>query len=195
MAVYENRLVYLGVFGFVFVSKRQCVVESGAGEGGTEKRGGVFDHYFGLDVWYCADWTHDASAIEQLDGVAKFFAGSEPKTEKYIECFQKKASVLVTQSEALVNTLPMEFNQPAVRARLKVINTKLKSLDLFIHLNQTPAAKVVKLIGEINTEIEYLQLQFEEIVQRSLIPREPGEPDFVKMKDTTRAIPNTPIIP
>jgi hypothetical protein len=68
-------------------------------------------------------------------------------------------------------------------------------LDLFIHLNQTPAAKVVKLIGEINTEIEYLQLQFEEIVQRSLIPREPGEPDFVKMKDTARAIPNTPIIP
>ena len=50
MAVYENRLVYRGVFGFVFVSKRQCVVESGAGEGSTEKRGGVYDHYLGLDV-------------------------------------------------------------------------------------------------------------------------------------------------
>lgn len=148
-------------------------------------------------------WSFNIAPIEpttqaRLNGWMEwrnFLREVNQKPKSTLNAFQKKASVLVTQSEALVNTLPMEFNQPAVRARLKVINTKLKSLDLFIHLNQTPAAKVVKLIGEINTEIEYLQLQFEEIVQRSLIPREPGEPDFVKMKDTTRAIPNTPIIP
>jgi hypothetical protein len=60
-------------------------------------------------------------------------------------------------------------------------------------LNQIPDVKVVKLIGDINLEIEYLQLQLEEIVKRSQIPKEEGEPDFVKMRDTTRAIPNTPI--
>ena len=64
---------------------------------------------------------------------------------------------------------------------------------MFIHLNQIPDDKIVKLVDEINVEIDYLQLQMEEIVQRSLIPREEGEPDFQKMKDTTRAIPNMPI--
>jgi hypothetical protein len=68
-------------------------------------------------------------------------------------------------------------------------------MDLFIHLNQIPDNKVVKLVGEINMEIEYLQLQLEEIVTRSQIPREEGEPDLIKMKDTARAIPSAPEVP
>jgi hypothetical protein len=63
-------------------------------------------------------------------------------------------------------------------------------MDLFIHLNQIPSGKVVKLISEINTEIDYFQLQLEEIVKRSQIPMEEGEEDIIRMKDTTRAIPN-----
>jgi len=63
-------------------------------------------------------------------------------------------------------------------------------MDLFIHLNQIPSSKVVKLISEINTEIDYFQLQLEEIVKRSQIPMEEGEEDIIRMKDTTRAIPN-----
>lgn len=115
------------------------------------------------------------------------------KPKSTLSAFQKKAGVLVAKSNELILGVPYEFNKPQVRARIMVINTKLKSLDLYIHLNQIPDDKVVKLVGEINTEIEYLQLQLEEIVQRSLIPREEGEPDFKLMQDTTRAIPNTPI--
>ena len=51
--------------------------------------------------------------------------------------------------------------------------------------------KVVKNIGEINQEILSLQLQLEEIVRRSQIPKEAGEPDRIRIQDTTRAIPNT----
>ncbi|MEN9335378.1 MAG: hypothetical protein RLZZ500_365 [Bacteroidota bacterium] len=115
------------------------------------------------------------------------------KPKSTLSAFQKKATLLVAKSNELLLGVPQEFNKPQVRARIMVINTKLKSMDLFIHLNQIPDDKVVKLVSEVNTEIEYLQLQLEEIVQRSLIPREEGEPDFEKMKDTTRAIPNTPI--
>lgn len=115
------------------------------------------------------------------------------KPKSTLSAFQKKASILVAKSNELLLGVPQEFNKPQVRARIMVINTKLKSMDLYIHLNQIPDDKVVQLVGEVNTEIEYLQLQLEEIVQRSLIPREEGEPDFQKMKDTTRAIPNTPI--
>jgi hypothetical protein len=117
------------------------------------------------------------------------------KPKSTLSAFQKKATVLVAKSNELLLGIPDAFNKPQVRARIMVINTKLKSLDLYIHLNQIPASKVVKLVDEITIEIDYLQLQMEEIVERSLIPREEGEPDFEMMKDTTRAIPNTIINP
>jgi hypothetical protein len=45
-------------------------------------------------------------------------------------------------------------------------------------------------VNELNTEIDYFQLQMEEIVKRSEIPMEEGEQDLIMMKDTSRAIPN-----
>ena len=122
-----------------------------------------------------------------------FLTEINQKPKSTIGAFQKKAATLSKKVVDLNNNIPVEFNKPQVKARIAVITTKVKSMDLFIHLNQIPDGKVVKLVGDINMEIEYLQLQLEEIVKRSLIPNEEGEPDFVKMRDTTRAIPNTPI--
>jgi hypothetical protein len=122
-----------------------------------------------------------------------FLTEINQKPKSTLGAFQKKATTLSKKVVDLNNNIPEEFNKPQVKARIAVITTKVKSMDLFIHLNQIPAVKVVKLIGDINMEIEYLQLQLEEIVKRSQIPKEEGEPDFVKMRDTTRAIPNTPI--
>lgn len=122
-----------------------------------------------------------------------FLTEINQKPKSTIGAFQKKAASLAVKVADLNNNIPTEFNKPQVKARIAVITTKIRSLDLFIHLNQIPDTKVVKLIGEINLEVEYLQLQMEEIVKRSLIPREEGEPDFVKMRDTTRAIPNIPM--
>lgn len=107
-----------------------------------------------------------------------------------IGAFQKKAVVLSKKVAELNVNIPPEFNKPQIKARIAVLSTKIKSMDLFIHLNQIPSSKVVKLIGEINTEIDFFQLQLEEIVKRSQIPMEEGESDLIKMKDTTRAIPN-----
>lgn len=112
------------------------------------------------------------------------------KTKKYHRCFSKKASILSHRVDELSATIPTEFNKANVRSRITVLTTKVKMLDLYIHLNQIPLEKVVEFVGEINKEIISFLDQLEEIVIRSEIPREIDEPDFIKMKDTSRAIPN-----
>ncbi len=107
-----------------------------------------------------------------------------------IGAFQKKAVVLSKKVAELNVNIPPEFDKPQIKARIAVLITKVKSMSLFLNLNQVPSGKVVKLIGEINTEIDFFQLQMEEIVKRSKIPMEEGESDLIKMRDTTRAIPN-----
>lgn len=115
------------------------------------------------------------------------------KPKSSISAFQKKAKVLSKKASELNNNIPIEFNKPQVKTRIAVVTTKVRSLDLYINLSAIPDKKVIQLVSEINNEIEYLQLQLEEIVIRSQIPKEEGEPDLIRMKDTTRAIPNLPI--
>ncbi len=122
-----------------------------------------------------------------------FLAEINQKPKSSIGAFQKKAATLSKKVVELNNNIPSEFNKPQVKARIGVITTKIKAMALFINLNQIPDKKVVKLVGEINMEIEYMQLQIEEIVRRSQIPREDGEPNIISIKDTTRAIPNIQI--
>ena len=119
-----------------------------------------------------------------------FLTEINQKPKSSIGAFQKKASVLSKKAMDLELNIPEEFNKPQMKTRITVLITKIKTMDLYIHLRQIPDQKVVKLIGEINTEIDFLQLQMEEIVKRSQIPVEEGEQDLIMMKDTTRAIPN-----
>ena len=107
-----------------------------------------------------------------------------------IGAFQKKAAILSKKVTDLNANIPPEFNKPQIKARIAVLNTKIKLMDLYIHFNQIPNGKVVKLIGEITTEIDYFQLQMEDIVKRGKIPVEEGEEDIIRMKDASRAIPN-----
>ncbi len=113
------------------------------------------------------------------------------KPKSTIGAFQKKASTLSKKVTDLYNNIPARYNSPQIKSRISVLTTKIKSLDLFIHLNQIPDKKVITILSDINTEINSLQMQMQEIIQKSLIPREQGEPDFIKMKDTTRAVPNS----
>ena len=124
-----------------------------------------------------AEWRNFVTEINQ-----------KPKTS--IGAFQKKAAALSKKVVELNNNIPEEFNKPQIKSRITAVTTKIKALDLFIHLREIPDAKVIQIIGDTNIEIIALQRQMEEIVRRSLIPKEVGEPDYVKMKDTSRAIPN-----
>lgn len=143
-------------------------------------------------------WIFDVSSVEPTTQSKinswmewrNFLTEINQKPQSTIGAFQRKSATLCKKVDALNFTIPAEFNKPQIKARIAVLTTKIKSMDLFLHLNQIPSNKVVKLIGEINTEIDFFQLQLEEIVKRSQIPIEDGEQDIIRMKDTTRAIPD-----
>ena len=113
------------------------------------------------------------------------------KPRKTIGAFQKKSTAISKKAMALGNNIPAEFNQPAIKSRIAILITKIKMLDLFIHLNKIPDDKVVFLIQEVNKELISLERQMDKIVERAKVPKEEGEEDFLKMLDTARAIPNT----
>lgn len=119
-----------------------------------------------------------------------FLTELNQKPSSSIGAFQKKAAQLSKKAIELNNNIPAEFNKPQIKSRITAVVTKIKLLDLYLHLNQIPDEKIVKIIADANIEISALQLQMDELVLRSQIPREQGEPDYIKMKDTARAIPN-----
>ena len=143
-------------------------------------------------------WVFDISPIEATTQSKinnwvewrNFLTEINQKPKSTIGAFQKKAAVLSKKAMDLQMNIPFEFDNQQIKSRISVIITKVKSLDLYIHLRQIPEQKVIKLVNELNTEIDFFQLQMEEIVKRSQIPMEEGEQDLIKMKDTTRAIPN-----
>ncbi len=108
-----------------------------------------------------------------------------------IGAFQKKAKNLSRKVTDLNNNIPSKFAQPEIKSRIAALATKVKSLDLFINLDEIPDQKIVPLFSEINTELAGLTRQMEELVQRDQIPMEEGESDMIRMLDTTRAIPAT----
>ncbi|WP_310378686.1 hypothetical protein [Flavobacterium sp.] len=112
------------------------------------------------------------------------------KPKKNIGAFQKKATELSIKAMVLNENIPETFNTPQIKARIATLITKVKLLDLFIHLDAIPDQKVILLVTQINEELVSLQMQMDKIVQKSLIPLEEGESDLLKMLDTARAIPN-----
>jgi hypothetical protein len=131
-------------------------------------------------------WNEWRQFLEELKG----------KPKKTIGAFQKKSSAIAQKAMALNNNIPEQFNQPQIKSRISILITKIKMMDLYIHLDRIPDEKVVFLIGDINKELVSLERQMDKIVEKNKIPLEEGESDLMKMiKDTARAIPNTPIDP
>ncbi|NDP25833.1 MAG: hypothetical protein GZ087_00155 [Flavobacterium sp.] len=121
-----------------------------------------------------------------------FLAELDQKPKKTIGAFQKKATELSKKAMALNDNIPIEFAKPQLKARISALITKVRMLDLFIHLNTIPDQKIIVLVGEINVELASLQNQMDKIVQKNKIPLEEGESELLKMLDTSRAIPNKP---
>ena len=120
-----------------------------------------------------------------------FLAELAQKPKKTIGAFQKKSEALSKKAMALNNNIPFEFDKPQIKSRISILITKVRLLDLFIHLDIIPDKKVTLLVSEINLELVSLQRQMDKIVEKSKIPVEEGESDLLKMMDTTRAIPST----
>ena len=125
----------------------------------------------------------------------EFLKELDQKPRKTIGAFQKKSAAIAKKAMALNNNIPAQFNQPQIKSRISSLITKVKMMDLFIHLHKIPDEKVTFLIGEINKELVSLERQMDNIVVKSKIPKEQGEEDFLRMLDTTRAIPNSNMAP
>ena len=99
----------------------------------------------------------------------------EEKPKTSLLAFQLKVKNVSKRSDSLSLTVPEAFNIPQVRSRLVTLNTKIKSLDTYIHLEDIPQKKIITLISEINEEIKGVYNQMDEIVIKKAIPKEIGE--------------------
>ncbi|MGO4905480.1 hypothetical protein [Flavobacterium sp. W20_MBD1_R3] len=116
------------------------------------------------------------------------------KPKKTIGAFQQKSKALSKKAMALNDNIPYEYAKPPIKSRISTLITKVRLLDLFINLDVIPDKKVIKLVSEINLQLVSLQRQMDKITEKNKIPIEEGESELMKMMDTTRAIPNTPLI-
>ena len=112
------------------------------------------------------------------------------KPKSSIGAFQQKAKTLSKKATELNNHIPFAYSKPEIKSRIAVIITQINAIDLFIHLNQIPDNKIVQLVQDVNSDLNALQLQLEEIDRKNSIKNEDGETDMIRMLDTVRAIPN-----
>jgi hypothetical protein len=121
-----------------------------------------------------------------------FLAELALKPKKTIGAFQQKATAISKKVMALNDNTPYQYNKPQIKSRVSTLITKVRLLDLYIHLDNIPDKKVVHMIAEINNELSSLQRQMDKITEKNKIPVEEGESELIKMMDASRAIPNTP---
>lgn len=124
-----------------------------------------------LDNWN--DWIQFKKELEQ-------------KPKATLLAFQMKIENVAQKSDSLSLKVPEKFNNPQVRSRLVTLNTKINSLDTFLHLQIIPQKKVFTLIDEINSEIKGVYIQMDEIIIKQAIPKEIGEDDMIRALDTSR---------
>ena len=123
-----------------------------------------------------------------------FMSELDQKPKKTIGAFQKKSSEISKKVMDLNTNILPDFDKPQIKSRIAILTTKVRMLDLYIHLKDIPDQKIIALIPEINTQLVALQNQMDKIVQKNKIPLEEGESEMRRMiLDTSRAIPNNPL--
>ena len=108
------------------------------------------------------------------------------KPKSTLSAFQLKTKNIASKADALTQTIPLEYNKPQILSRITTLNTKIKSLEMYLYLNIIPEQKVARLIPEINEEIKGLYSQWDEIIIKKAIPKEIGEDLMLQALDTTR---------
>jgi hypothetical protein len=108
------------------------------------------------------------------------------KPKSTLSAFQLKTKNIASKADALEQTIPLEYNKPQILSRIAALNTKIKSLEMYLYLNIIPEQKVSRLIPEINEEIKGLYSQWDEIIIKKAIPKEIGEDVMLQALDTTR---------
>ena len=119
-----------------------------------------------------------------------FLTELKEKPKNSIGAFQKKAKTLSQLADSVNKTIPERLQRPAIKSRLVVLLTHIRSLDLYVNLQNIPTEKAIVAISEINSALGSFQMQLDEIVRKTQIPVESGESDLIRILDTARAIPD-----
>ena len=119
-----------------------------------------------------------------------FLTELKEKPKNSIGAFQKKAKTLSQLADSVNKTIPERLQRPAIKSRLVVLLTHIRSLDLYVNLQNIPTEKAIVAISEINSALGSFQMQLDEIVRKTQIPVENGESDLIRILDTARAIPD-----
>ncbi|WP_143055609.1 hypothetical protein [Flavobacterium terrigena] len=127
-----------------------------------------------------------SSVLNQWKEWQSFEQEIKQKPKSSISAFKQKVLNLVSKSDSLHLSVPSRFNKPQVRSRIVALQTKILALDTYFSLDIVPHEKVEDLIKAINKEMTAFYMQCEEIVVKSRIPTEIGEPRIISVSDTTR---------
>ena len=135
-------------------------------------------------------------SIKSWNELRMFMQELAQKPKKTIGAFQQKSDAISKKAMVLNLNIPPLFDKPQIKSRIQVLITKVRLLDMYIHLDNIPDKKVVQLVGEVNRELATLQRQMDIITEKSKIPVEEGEDEMRRMLlDSARAIPNGPMMP
>lgn len=134
------------------------------------------------------------TSIASWNELRLFLDALAQKPQASVRAYQRKSAELSKKVIALGERIPYQYDKPQIRSRIAALTTKVRMLDLFMHLDVIPDKKVSALVAEINLELLSVQRQMDEIVEKSKIQLEEGESDLLRMLDSSRAIPNTPIV-
>ena len=135
-------------------------------------------------------------SIKTWNELRMFMQELAQKPKKTIGAFQQKSDAISKKAMSLSTNIPELFNKPQIKSRISVLITKVRLLDMYIHLDNIPDKKVVELVSEVNKELATLQRQMDILTEKSKIPVEEGEDEMRRMLlDSARAIPNNPMMP
>jgi hypothetical protein len=183
---------FLFLISILFSCKNDNQKRTAENEKDAKKKEVIFSNI--KKGWVFYDTPINTTAEESVatwNELRLFLTELAQKPKKTIGAFQQKATAISKKAMALNENLPFQFDKPQIKSRISTLITKVRLLDLYIHLDTIPDKKVVHLIAEINNELASLQRQMDKIVEKSKIPVEEGESELMKMMDGSRAIPDS----
>jgi hypothetical protein len=183
---------FLFLISILFSCKNDNQKRTAENEKDAKKKEVIFSNI--KKGWVFYDTPINTTAEESVatwNELRLFLTELAQKPKKTIGAFQQKAIAISKKAMALNENLPFQFDKPQIKSRIATLITKVRLLDLYIHLDTIPDKKVVHLIAEINNELASLQRQMDKIVEKSKIPVEEGESELMKMMDGSRAIPDS----
>ena len=81
--------------------------------------------------------------IKTWNELRLFMQELHQKPKKTIGAFQQKSDAIAKKAMALSNNIPEMFNKPQIKSRIQVLITKVRLMDMYIHLDNIPDKKAL----------------------------------------------------